>query len=562
MLSDERYAELEQNGLDGYYDRVASYVLQANLPNLMQLLVYPIYSKDEENGITESQQQERAGREDAVYSGLITALKTDNLPACSWQALLQVNQDENPVKVFTQPVPMLPLTEIPDGIIDIENPDVDARRQAELLSEHIELRDSTQGAAARMELWGDYCQLKYGRVLTWTDDIYTLISQSSRERKERKQQEDDKQLLKTFSGKYMGVSAADLLKKELPPISWTWQNVLQDVGIGVLAGSPKAGKSYFATELAVHVARGEKYLAWNTNKTDVLYIDIDDKNESRAQQRIDDTTDGRAPENLIYYVPERGDYMETMDDNPNTLDRLKAMLLYYKNVDKRHLDIRFIIIDVYTEILASKGKAGLDAYRQGRQEIRPLRTFAIENGVFILLIHHLKKGMDYDNPYNSISGSNALYSATDAGLVLIGDVKNPQKKLFIQGRDQEPGEHILTFDGTRKRFYYDGTADSVSQTYADNLYKDHPIRKALVELVNAAGMVTGSLSDIMEEYETRTQTNLPYLPKQVSDFISKYEDKLRDRDGIKYTYMRHGRRYTFEKIKPLNINELELDENP
>lgn len=129
----------------------------------------------------------------------------------------------------------------------------------------------------------------------------------------------------------------------------------------------------------------------------------------------------------------------------------------------------------------------------------------------------------------------------------------------MNGSDQEPGEYILQFNNGV--FEYKGTADDVSQTYADKLYKEHPIRKALVYLIDAAGMVTGSLSDILEEYETRTKTNLPYLPKQVSDFISKYEDKLRDLDGIKYTYMRHGRRYTFEKTEQTNIHELTLDEN-
>ena len=546
----ETLQTLEGKGYKPIYDRIVKAVIDATWSRDYHFTVYPIYDPDGYQGITEEQQQRRAGRETAIITGIMNAPKVLGNVTGYWQVLIQPDRDENPVKIFPKPIPMTPRT--PDKPLSVS----DTLDCIELLKKHI----PENAAADRAMLYTKYCLLQYGQVpeTDETGDPYKMLTYTAEEQAETEEREQETELYKLFDGFSLGESAADLAKQNIPPTTWIYNGLLQRQGVSVLAGAPKAGKSYFALQLAIHAARGDKFLNWTGARTDVLYLDIDHPSKSRTQKRIIELAGDNIPENFIYWTPGKGEYFPTLDEKPrDTLGAIKYLMTRYNR--EKGLHIGLVIIDIYAAILPQNGSRNLDAYRQGRAEMKNLVKFAADNEIMILLVHHLNKAKDNEDPYNRISGSNALYSAVDAGLILSRSVKEKQTTLFVNGSDQEPGEYILQFNNGV--FEYKGTADDVSQTYADKLYKEHPIRKALVYLIDAAGMVTGSLSDILEEYETRTKTNLPYLPKQVSDFISKYEDKLRDLDGIKYTYMRHGRRYTFEKTEQTNIHEIVLDEN-
>ncbi len=80
-------------------------------------------------------------------------------------------------------------------------------------------------------------------------------------------------------------SAADLLRKELPPVRYVVPGYIAE-GLTVLAGRPKLGKSWLALDLAVAVATGGAALgSIRVEQGDVLYLALED-NERRLQKRL------------------------------------------------------------------------------------------------------------------------------------------------------------------------------------------------------------------------------------------------------------------------------------
>ena len=72
------------------------------------------------------------------------------------------------------------------------------------------------------------------------------------------------------------ITSDELLRKELPPPEWVLQDMLP-VGLALLAGAPKVGKSWFALDLARQIV---------DTGHDCLYLSLED-NERRLKSRLE-----------------------------------------------------------------------------------------------------------------------------------------------------------------------------------------------------------------------------------------------------------------------------------
>ena len=522
------------------FKRIIAQVITAHLPEPYQAAVFPIYGQDARNGTSTLEQQQRAGRtQESIIQAIRIALNEDDIEKCSWQVLLFTDRNENPVTVFPFSVPMT-VPETPQDETGRAAAAADVLAYSKLLSERI------PDVIARTQLYGAYCMLQYNELYLSVPGVLDNLQYSETEKAEKAEREKENALADLVSETYGIESAADIVKQDIKPVSWLVDGILQDQGTGILAGAEKVGKSYFALQLAIHAAQGKPFLTWKTKRTDTLYVDIDGRNKGRTKKRIQEIAGGNVPGNLVFYETKRkGTYFPTIGETPGTFDVIKGLIIKAKR--ERGLDIRFVIVDVLADILPLDGKGNQDAYRQGRREMRNITPFAEENNLFLLLITHTRKSPDAENPFNMVSGSNALFSAADAGLLLVRPMKEKHAALFVNGRDQTQEKFILEFDqGT---YRYAGTADEYKETYEDELYKSHPIRKALVTLFNEHGILPGNLSDIKEQYERETGKGLPYTPADIGMFLTQNESKFRELDGIKFVKTR-GRTYTFEKLQP------------
>jgi hypothetical protein len=226
---------------------------------------------------------------------------------------------------------------------------------------------------------------------------------------------------------YAGSTAADLLAKELPPVSWAIPGILPE-GLTLLGGKPKMGKSWLALGIGVAIATGGVVLGTvRVEAGDVLYLALED-NERRMQDRLRTLLGvdkySRTPPGLERLHPR---YLAPrLDETPGLITILGGWL-------QEHPETRLVIIDTLARIRPRRRNGG-NAYEQDYQDLAPLQDLANQYHVAILVVTHLRK-QAADDPLDTLSGTLGLSGGADATLVLTRDRGRADAVLTGSGRD-------------------------------------------------------------------------------------------------------------------------------
>ena len=79
------------------------------------------------------------------------------------------------------------------------------------------------------------------------------------------------------------ISAAELFSMDIKPVEFVIEGLVP-VGLVLLASPPKYGKSWLCLDMALSVAMGHDFLGFKTNKSNVIYLALEDRND-RLKQR-------------------------------------------------------------------------------------------------------------------------------------------------------------------------------------------------------------------------------------------------------------------------------------
>ena len=219
------------------------------------------------------------------------------------------------------------------------------------------------------------------------------------------------------------ISGETLMSKPLQPMNFVIDTFLSQ-GLHILAGSPKAGKSWLALWLAVTVAKGEEVWRMSVKQGTTLYLCLEDS-QLRIQNRLFEITDD-APANVHFCT------------ECSTLGcGLEEQL---ENFVSEYPDTVLIIIDTLQMVRSSNYDC---TYANDYRDLSVLKKIADEHQTAILLIHHLRKEPS-DNVFNRISGTTAISGAVDSSFTLISSSHGSGRaKLFCIGRDIEYREISL-----------------------------------------------------------------------------------------------------------------------
>ncbi len=241
-------------------------------------------------------------------------------------------------------------------------------------------------------------------------------------------------------------NARDLMSHAFPEPRWAVPGFLAE-GLNVLAGAPKAGKSWLALGLAASVALGGKALSKvDVEAGDVLYLALEDT-PGRLQRRLSMIL-GTDP------VPGR---LELRTAWPRFGEGCGEFL--HRHLEER--EYRLVVVDVFAKVRdpQERGSAYLNDYR----EANALKSIADQYGVAMLVLHHTRK-LASEDYVDTVSGTNGLTGCADTVLVLKRSRTNADAVLSITGRDVAEADHALKFDSERGAWTLLGAASEHALT--------------------------------------------------------------------------------------------------
>jgi RecA-family ATPase len=225
------------------------------------------------------------------------------------------------------------------------------------------------------------------------------------------------------------MDAETLMTTPMEPLKFVVSGLIPE-GLHVLAGSPKIGKSCLALWICLQVAKGEKVWGFETNKSEVLYLCLEDS-FARIQSRLFEITD-EASSTLHFAV--------MSDAIVSGLEHQIECFI------KEHPDTGLIVIDTLQKVRKTVS-ANVNPYASDYDDINALKQIADRHHLAILLVHHLRKTGDAD-PLNMISGTSGIAGGADTNFVLQKDkLTENTATLICTGRDIEGREFTLLYDG-------------------------------------------------------------------------------------------------------------------
>ena len=313
-----------------------------------------------------------------------------------------------------------------------------------------------------------------------------------------------------MSKKLETMDAETLMTTPMEPLKFIVEGLIPQ-GLHVLAGSPKIGKSWLALWICLQVAKGEKVWGFETTKSEVLYLCLEDS-FARIQSRLFEITD-EAPPTLHFAI---------MSDAIGS-----GLEKQIKHFISEHPDTGLIVIDTLQKVRKTVS-ANVNPYAADYDDINALKQIADKYKIAIVLVHHLRKTGDSD-PLNMISGTSGIAGGADTNFVLQKDKRTENTATLIcTGRDIEGRELFLEFN--RYTFVW----ELMSPIIIDALIIPEEII-LLCDFVKSVGSFTGTATELAEVMK------LELRPAVLKKKIIKHMDYL-GKHGIHYSENR-----TFER---------------
>lgn len=229
------------------------------------------------------------------------------------------------------------------------------------------------------------------------------------------------------------LTVTELLAMDIKPIPFVVDNLLPH-GVTILAGSPKAGKSWMVLDLANCVSTGTPFLGHPTKSCDVLYVSLEDT-LSRLHGRL--TALGIAENPRLHIATEA----ELLGNG--LAEQLTSHVEAFPST-------ALIIIDTLQLIRPIDSKKS--RYDVDYATMFALKRIANQLNVALLVVHHTRKEPDSD-PLNLISGTTGTTGGSDGNWILVRDSRTSERAVMhVISRDVEPMEKSLLFSTATMRW--------------------------------------------------------------------------------------------------------------
>ncbi len=219
----------------------------------------------------------------------------------------------------------------------------------------------------------------------------------------------------------------DLLARPDTSVDYVLENHLVAGGVSGVFAKPKVGKSTFARNLCLAVARGEDFLGFKTKKGECIYLALEEREEDIRQDFRAMGADGSEP----IYVHAASAPVEGIAALCDLVRERKPIL---------------VVIDPLFRLARIRDEK---AYAETYTALGPLIDVAREIGTHVLFTHHAGKGMKAD-AVDSPLGSTAIGGVVSTLLVL-KRTSNRRTIETVQRVGVDIPGTVLEFDSNTRR---------------------------------------------------------------------------------------------------------------
>ena len=163
-------------------------------------------------------------------------------------------------------------------------------------------------------------------------------------------------------------------------------------------------------------------------------------------------------------------------------------------------------------------------------DISSIKRIADGFNIAILLVHHLRKLQDSDDPFNDVSGSTGIIGAADTNFILRRKRSGNAATLLVSGRDVEYQELTLQFN--------DLVWELVERKNSEDIHKAE-LPKFLFRVVDFMECRTewvGTATELLTEMKEQEVT-----PNMVTKYLGQFAYEVLEPLGIEYRTKRTGK---------------------
>ncbi|MEG0710274.1 MAG: AAA family ATPase [Longicatena sp.] len=274
------------------------------------------------------------------------------------------------------------------------------------------------------------------------------------------------------------------------------------IGLTLLGGPPKAGKSLLAIQLAMAITNNVSFLNREVQSGSVLYLALEDTAKSFKERVSQFTLPLNEKLHFIFGYLEKD-------------TTLQEVIHKYK---KLHPNLCMVIVDTFAKI---RGEVNIN-YNDEYNEVAKFRDVALKENISLVLVHHIVKYFDKANPMRNFLGSQGLSAATDAMVVLMKESYDSETTtLYLQGKNMR--EQSVQIKMNDRLEWVVSKNEVVCELDVD-------VAK-VINYVSAHKTFNGTIGELAN----RLKINI--YPNQLSRKLSVFEKTLNDND----IYMKRNR---------------------
>ncbi len=289
-------------------------------------------------------------------------------------------------------------------------------------------------------------------------------------------------------------------------------------GLCILAGDPKAGKSWLAMQLTAAVSSGTPLFGtFETTRCPVLHLALEDSQErfTKHIKKFDerDATNIWGVTSLSARIGEglEDQIDEWLMDRPDGLNGRALVVIDLLQAVKNH----------------DKHAGGKTAYENDYEGLKSLRDYVSLRNIAVVVLHHNRKASS-ENEFNSISGSQGIAGSVDTIWLLKSIPNGLTGGLVVTSRESDGGDYEMErMERPMSGWNLIGEKAPEEQSVADR------IRACL----SVESLTT---KDLAKE----VRSNIRHVQGILSEMFTR-EEVVRDREGVNRSYL-----YSLNPDKP------------